>query len=220
MDEQRIAAYVDLIKQLLNCSDDNQIGVILQAHPELLDQGLIAVMLQAAEQIGQQGNEPTATWLQNLAQQLAQAMGLQVDAEAVELSSDTLQFIEEIFQCIVENQGASEPVYRLLAANQARLNGELLVAFPAVASALLGKFAGEEQHSVAELIFIFGNLIAQFPLGQRAINMELAITAYEEVLQVRTREAMPLEWATAKMNLAIAYYTAWMRLFVGPACGY
>ena len=205
MDEQRIAAYVDLIKQLLNCSDDNQIGVILQAHPELLDQGLIAVMLQAAEQIGQQGNEPTATWLQNLAQQLAQAMGLQVDAEAVESSSDALQFIGEIFQCIVENQGASEPVYRLLAANQARLNGELLVAFPAVASALLGKFAGEEQHGVAELIFIFGNLIAQFPLGQRAINMELAITAYEEVLQVMTREAMPREWATAKMNLAIAY---------------
>jgi CHAT domain-containing protein len=35
--------------------------------------------------------------------------------------------------------------------------------------------------------------------------MEQAIASYQQVLQVMTREAMPVEWATAMMNLATAY---------------
>jgi CHAT domain-containing protein len=41
--------------------------------------------------------------------------------------------------------------------------------------------------------------------GDRADNLELAIPAFEAVLQVNTREAMPFEWARAQMNSATAY---------------
>ena len=58
---------------------------------------------------------------------------------------------------------------------------------------------------VALVIASFGYLIQQFPLGQRAVNMELAIAAHEQSLQVMTCETMPIEWATSMMNLANAY---------------
>ena len=44
--------------------------------------------------------------------------------------------------------------------------------------------------------------------GDRAENLEQAIAAYQQALEVMTRQAMPVEWATVMMNLANAYLTA------------
>jgi len=41
--------------------------------------------------------------------------------------------------------------------------------------------------------------------GDRADNVEKAIVAYEAALAVRTREALPQQWAATQNNLAIAY---------------
>ena len=188
MDEQRMQAYLDLINQLLSCPSGEE-GKILQAHQELLDPGLLQVMGQVAEYMQQQGNETNASWLQNFASQLAEAM----------------DFFGEILRCVADNQGAPEPVYQFFAANQTRLNADLLNAIPTTASALFANAPKDQHGYAAAVIGEFGNLIAQFPLGQRAINMELAIAAYQESLTVRTQAAMPVEWAQTMMNLATAY---------------
>ncbi|MBE9004236.1 hypothetical protein IQ259_04135 [Fortiea sp. LEGE XX443] len=44
------------------------------------------------------------------------------------------------------------------------------------------------------------HLIQQFPLGDKASNMEIAITGYEVALTVYTREALPVGWATTQNN--------------------
>ncbi|MEA5517411.1 hypothetical protein [Limnoraphis robusta] len=49
MDENRVQAYVKLIKALLNC-DSGEETEILQANSELVDAGLVDVMQQVAEQ--------------------------------------------------------------------------------------------------------------------------------------------------------------------------
>ncbi|MFG3816144.1 CHAT domain-containing tetratricopeptide repeat protein, partial [Limnothrix redekei] len=41
--------------------------------------------------------------------------------------------------------------------------------------------------------------------GERADNLERAITAYERALEVRTRDAFPEQWAMTQNNLATAY---------------
>ena len=41
--------------------------------------------------------------------------------------------------------------------------------------------------------------------GDRRRTWKQAIDAYRQALQVRTRQAMPVEWARAMMNLATAY---------------
>ena len=42
--------------------------------------------------------------------------------------------------------------------------------------------------------------------GDRAENIEAAISAYRQSLEVRTRKAMPIEWAMSMNNLALAYF--------------
>ena len=50
------------------------------------------------------------------------------------------------------------------------------------------------------------NSLAQSLSGDRAENIEQAIDAYQQALQVMTRQAMPVEWAQTMINLAMAYY--------------
>ncbi|MEH2244818.1 CHAT domain-containing protein, partial [Nostoc sp.] len=42
-------------------------------------------------------------------------------------------------------------------------------------------------------------------LGERAENIELAIAAYNQALEVTTKSAFPVDWATTQNNLGIAY---------------
>ena len=127
------------------------------------------------------------------------------EKQVIPPSQNSLQFLENSLQCIVQNQGAVEPVYRFLAAHQNELNVELLNELPTLVSVLLSYNVGNEE-SVVGLLCIFGSLLLQFPLGTPEINIELAITIYKQALQVITREDMPMKWATVMTNLAIAYF--------------
>jgi tetratricopeptide (TPR) repeat protein len=50
-----------------------------------------------------------------------------------------------------------------------------------------------------------GLAYAQRDDGDRCLNWEMAIAAFEDALSVLTRERNPEEWATARMNLGVAY---------------
>ncbi|MCC5900139.1 MAG: CHAT domain-containing protein, partial [Phormidium sp. BM_Day4_Bin.17] len=50
-----------------------------------------------------------------------------------------------------------------------------------------------------------GNAYKNLPTGDRARNLQQAITCYNAALSVRTRETTPLEWATTQNNLGNAY---------------
>ena len=204
MDEQRRQDYLRLIERFLNCASEQELNDVFNAHRGLIDRDFLQEMARVAQDFEAQGNAAAATWLLNLMAGLAQAMGLDMapppNAEA------SAQFLVEILQCIATHQSVAKPAYTLLNANQAKLNADLLAALPGVSASWLARVEGEDQkYIVANVLYLFGNLLAQFPLGQRAINIELAIAAYEQVLQVNTREAMPVEWATVQMNLANAY---------------
>ncbi|MFB2837463.1 CHAT domain-containing protein [Floridanema evergladense] len=204
MDEQRLQEYLKLIGLLWQCSDEEE-AEILQAHADLVDLGLLLTMQRVAEDLSEQGNTNAAEWLQNLAGQLAEAVGLTEESVAGEMpSQETLWFLAEVLQCIAETSGEAAQVYPFLAAHQEKLNTQLLQALPVGFAMFL---QGDEEQSlfVAAIFFEFGNLIAQFPLGNRALNLEMAIAAYQLALQVRTREAFPVDWAATQNNLANAY---------------
>lgn len=74
MDEARIQAYLELIQALLACPGGQE-GALLEARRELVDAGLVSVMGQVAEMLRREG-QPNADWLENMAGQVAQALGL------------------------------------------------------------------------------------------------------------------------------------------------
>jgi CHAT domain-containing protein len=58
---------------------------------------------------------------------------------------------------------------------------------------------------IACIIFSFSRLIQEFPLGDVAINKEIAITGYKNVLSIVTFDTFPEDWAGIQNNLAAAY---------------
>ncbi|MEM9803770.1 MAG: CHAT domain-containing protein [Cyanobacteria bacterium P01_D01_bin.56] len=206
MDEQRIqASYLELINQLLACPNGLEF-IILEAHQELLSPRLVQMMKAMAGQMQAQGKQTNAWRLKNLAAQ-ANVMGLSnaIANQSDKTSQANAQFFSEVLRCIATYQTVQGSIYQFFAANIAKFNADLLEAIPTITTKLLANAEKEWQVYVAALIGEFGNLITQFPLGQRAINMELAIEAYKQVLQVMTREAMPDKWAQTMRALATAY---------------
>ena len=62
MNEQRIAAYLNLIQSLLTCADGEGVNLLAQ-NRELVDEGLVQTMVAVAQQYGDAGRENEAQWL-------------------------------------------------------------------------------------------------------------------------------------------------------------
>ncbi len=77
MNEQRAQAYVNLIQQLLTCTDDEEPN-ILQANQELIDPQFLQVMENYATWLEEQGNNNPVAWLRDIAQQLGQYLTLRL----------------------------------------------------------------------------------------------------------------------------------------------
>ena len=201
MDEQRQQAYLELVKALLECEGGTE-DYILQSHPELVDEGLVKTLYGVATMLVEKLAEKNSTvqvstiqWLMNLANQLAQR--LKLDAEPLSVVS----FMVTVYQTIMENDGDPHVVYRLFQDNLHLLNEQLILILPVITRHSFGELNKNDKQLLTELMFRFANLIGQFPLGSRLINMEIAITVYHLILEVLTFDTSPEKWATTQMNL-------------------
>jgi tetratricopeptide (TPR) repeat protein len=128
------------------------------------------------------------------------------DKPATAPTQNALEFLREAIQLIEEAWEDAAPVYQFFRDNLAKLNDEtLLHALPLLFEEQIAQASSETQWSVAATFGNFGNLVEDFPLGNRALNIELSITVYQLALKVFVRETYPDAWATAQNNLGIAY---------------
>ncbi len=114
-------------------------------------------------------------------------------------------FLTEVLETTAKSQGDKNRMYPLLEANQDKLDEVLQQILQAWGTETLGKSERKQANYLARVIGEFSNLIREFPLGSRAQNLEIAITGYEVVLSVWTREDFPVEWAQTQNNLGTAY---------------
>ena len=193
MNEQRLQAYYQLVQQLLSCPHGQE-AAILQANRELLDVDFLQVVVEVAGTFTQQGEENTANRLLGLASQLSE-----------ELDIALLQFLLEVLQATAKSEGNPQVVYPLLAANTDKLNLTFVKLLQVWATNTLEEAEPDAKQFFAVVIGEFSNLIQQFPLGNKANNMEIAITGYEIVSTVFTRDTSPEQWAMTQNNLGTAY---------------
>nr|MCU0551484.1 tetratricopeptide repeat protein [Leptolyngbya sp. Prado105] len=200
-EQQRVQAYVELIVQLLNCPQGQE-EALLQANAELVDAGLVAEMGKCADWLEIQ-DDHNAGWLRNFARQVTRALGLAEENPTESLSEDAIGFLVEVMQLIAQPEGDQNQMYGFFRSNLARFDQALLSALPDVFQLLIQK---NDQTFIAFVFVEFGNLINKFPLGTRWLNLELGIAAYEQALQVYTRDAFPEQWARTQNNLANTYH--------------
>ncbi|WP_208346574.1 tetratricopeptide repeat protein, partial [Aetokthonos hydrillicola] len=144
-----------------------------------------------AEFYSQEGEENTANWLRNLAVYVGQPV--------------YLEFLLQVLQATSESNGDPQVVYPLLEENIEKLDYILPEVLQSWAKDKLAEVETDTAEYIAGVIGNFSNLIGQFPLGDKASNMEIAIAGYEILLTVYTRTAFPQQWATVQNNLGTAY---------------
>jgi CHAT domain-containing protein len=203
MDESRHQAYLHLIYLLFNCPSEDEATEILNANSELVDAGLVQMMLQVADYLAQQGDENNATWLGNWASHLGEMIA---NSSATATSEVYFNFLMEVLRTTAESKGETQQVYPLLQDNLDKLNDAFAFLLRDWAMATLSEIESEESQSIARVIFSFSYLIAQFPLGSIASNLEIARAGYEVAATVFTRSAFPQDWAATQNNLALVYY--------------
>jgi hypothetical protein len=200
MNEQRLLAYLSLIQELLDCpsGEENQ---ILNQHPELLDGAFVQVCEQMAEKLQSDGQENNAGFLRNLAQQV----GEYLNSQAQPTSNQYLAIWLEIFKAEVESHSDPKVVYPILEKHQNQLDLNFAETLTQWFQVALDPNNSDRNQELASLLCNFANKIQQFPLGNRAHNLEIAIASYQAALEVYTRTAFPEYWAMTQNNLAFAY---------------
>ncbi len=198
MDEQRLAAYLELIQALLECPSGEE-DDILNANRDLVDANFVQVMEVVAANMAAEGNSNAAAWLQNLAAQLANFVG------SIATPQEYLSFLMEVLLATRKSGGNPQVVYPILQKKFDKLDLIFARILQAWATSTFTEFTSEKAASIAADIVYFGNLINQFPLGRRAGNLEIGIACYSAASEVYTRENYPEHWATVQNNLGMAY---------------
>ncbi len=219
MNEQRRDAYLNLIQQLHNCVSGKE-REILAANRDLIDAEFLLVMEVVAKMMSEKGNQNTANWLRNLGNQLAEYLNQSSSPAQLENLSKQefqayFQFLMLVLQTIWKSGADTKIVYPLLAANTDKLDGIFAEMLRLWAINTFEKAEADATKSIAAniinfsniyfAIFNFGALIQEFPLGDKSINMEIAIASCETALKVLTQKVLPGIWATTQYNLGLAY---------------
>ncbi|MEG3844978.1 tetratricopeptide repeat protein, partial [Microcoleus sp. herbarium14] len=202
MDELRHQAYLNLIQSLLNCpnGEENQ---ILQANSELVDAGLVKVMLERANDLRKEQNLDDANFLMTLAGNL---LGSYSNTVVEKLSPATyVKFLTEVLQVTADSNGDRKVIYDMLRDNINLVNDNLAVVLRNWARETLPNLDSQRRISLTTLIGNFCNAIREFPLGSRASNLEIAIAGDEIALTVFTRQEYAKDWAMTQSNVGNDY---------------
>jgi tetratricopeptide (TPR) repeat protein len=205
MTEERQQAYLELVQQLLNC-ESGQEPEILAAHAELVDEDLVATALAVAQMLEErEGQEAAGTvdWLRGFAKDLAQELGLSNGGSAPKAQ---LKFLMTLLQAVSDSEGDPQVLYPLLKQNLGLLDESLIGLLQTWAREAFAESEPELVRSIAMDIGNFGNLVQDFPLGNKAVNMDLAIACHELLAEIFTIEDEPEIWAQMQNNIADAYW--------------
>lgn len=118
---------------------------------------------------------------------------------------DTNCFLKILLNGIQESDADLEAIYPLLLSHTDQLTEQFPKHLKEWAIATFPTLEPEQQRQTAKDISNLSLLIRSFSLGNKAINIEIAIAGYEAAIQVLTRESFPFDWAATQNNLGVAY---------------
>ena len=152
-------------------------------------------------------------WLRILVTQVRQVLeftpSYSAQTEKKEITEEDFQtylpFLMQVLRAALYSQGDVEVVYPLLEVNTDKLNFTFARTLQLWATSTFKEVEADVQQSIAAVIFKLTTLIQQFPLGDKASNIEIVIAGYESILNVYTRQVSPQDWGMTQHNLAVAY---------------
>ncbi|MBO1346746.1 MAG: tetratricopeptide repeat protein [Hormoscilla sp. GUM202] len=203
---KREKAYLKLIDKLLKSQGTVRAINILRDNQHLIDEKLLERMEMVAMVLGEKGDQPAdglknreaAQFLSNIAEWLAEEFGL--DNESGVFRKFVLQMM-----AATRNNGNPEAAYPILHAYRQQYP-QFIQRFYNWGITQIEEADSEKALGLAATMSMFGRVICNFYVGDRAENVEMAIACQETALQVINCETDPKLWGSIKDALATAYW--------------
>ncbi|MEA5560106.1 hypothetical protein VB692_02785, partial [Planktothrix agardhii UHCC 0887] len=116
-----------------------------------------------------------------------------------------LQLLLKILKAVAKNKNNPKAVYPLLLENSDKLDQTFILTLQQWATEQLQDADPDQSYEIASNLYSFNEIISRFPLGNPALNIEIAITCLKLALTVWTRESKAPLWATIQNSLGNAY---------------
>ncbi len=192
----RAAAYLTLVETLLECPQNTE-DRVLDANPDLVDEGLVKALLDAADLLRAENDPeliPSIEWLANFAEELVQKLDLDMKATATLDREDYEKFSLALLYRVANSEGDYKIVHEFLDEHLAYLNKNLVEIFPALVNGLLAQEKDiDRQSAIGQLLYNFAIDLDRFPRGDRSINLQLSIACRQSTLNIRDRANMNRE---------------------------
>ena len=120
-----------------------------------------------------------------------------------------LKLLLEILIAIAKNKKNPEAVYPLLLENSDKLDQTFILTLQEWVIEELQDADPDQSNQIASILYSFNKIISGFPLGNRALNIEIAITCLKLALTVWTKESYAQNWARIQNSLGVKY---WRRI--------
>jgi len=183
MDEKRLESYLKLIDQLLE--HPNNYLEILSNNFSLLDESFVAILTQMVKVLEKENEHDAAAFLNSVAYQI---------------------FLSQLLQIAYESNISSQVIYPLLEANLDKLDDNFAHLLRDWTFQSLSTLEGTEALKIAVLIGDLCIQLAEFPQGNQASNLEIAIKGCEAVLAtIFARDKHLQGWALNQSTLGNFY---------------
>lgn len=116
-----------------------------------------------------------------------------------------LNFLLQVLWATAESNGNTQIIYSLLQANLELLDNNFAELLRSWTTDTLQRQEPEQYQLLISIVINFCNRIKDFPLGNQANNLEIAIAGYEVADGVLTSEVFSQEWAAIQNNLGLVY---------------
>ncbi|MBD2335480.1 CHAT domain-containing protein [Calothrix sp. FACHB-156] len=148
-------------------------------------------------------------FFQRISRKIAAKLGLSSylynEALRNPISNLRLEFLLQVLKATNKSNSNAEVIHPLLQVKHELLDMEFAEVLRNWATATLANLETAQAQSIANDTGNFSNILQEFPLGNRANNLEIAITGYEIALTFFTQDRFPIDWARTQNNLGIAY---------------
>jgi len=114
------------------------------------------------------------------------------------------QFFETVLD--VSKKGNRERVYQLLDENEDKLNDNFAQLVREDAELKLSRLNPRQRGKLAAKLWRFSNFIDDFPRGNRASNIEIAIAAWKVLIKLFPRNTSSGQWARFQNDLGNCYF--------------
>ncbi len=149
-------------------------------------------------------------YLQKISRKITEKLGLSLfksnrDAKIAPIFDSQVDFLLQLLQASADSDGDAKVIHSLLEANQKKLDMNFAQVLRSWATATLLDLDPESAQNTVIDVLNFSHQLQDCSLGNRADNLEIAITGYEIALTIFSRDRFPEEWAIMQHNLGNAY---------------